>query len=242
MFKAIPIFLLTLLFPFVSARAQLRHVHRLDILGANVFLLETDSALFMIDAGYPKQEARILKKIRNIGKPLKLIIITHGHFDHYGSAPAIKRATGAALCVHAYDSSALCDAKTPIDSVNAAGWIGKAVLPLVNAVFGTKKTCPDFAVHDGDSLNQWGLAARIVHTPGHTRGSVCVIVQDSLAFVGDLLTPFPKPQKQCYYANSWGQIDQSVKKLNGYKFTTAYIGHGRKTVTKEYVTALVKGK
>jgi hydroxyacylglutathione hydrolase len=220
---------------------RLLDVHRVGIFGSNCFILETDSLLFLIDAGYPGREGKILDKIEKLHKKLKLIVLTHGHFDHYGCAAAIKRATGAEIGIHEYDAENLCRGETPIDSVSFWGFFGKVLLlPLAETVFTPEAVCPDIKFRDEDSLDGYGLRATIIHTPGHTRGSCTVIVEDSIAFVGDLLTNSPFLRKQGYYANSWARIDSSLVRLAGYKFDIVYIGHYGQVTNKKELTGLIK--
>lgn len=231
-----------LLFIPEIAFPNLQKIHRISILGSNVFILETDSSLFMIDAGYPRHEKAILDSISAFKKQLKLIILTHGHFDHYGCAKAVKDKTGAPIGVHRLDAKYVCEAATPIDRVNFVGFFGRLVLPLAEKIWRPDKLCPDIIFNDGDSLNRFGLRAKIIHTPGHTPGSLSVIVEDSIAFVGDLITNSPKFDKQRYYATDWRQIDSSIVKLYRHKFSIVYIGHWNKATDKEELLRLMKRK
>lgn len=227
-FRLILVYLMVLTSITAEASA-LRKIHRIDTFGSNVFLLETDSSLFMIDAGYPGYTDKILKKINELHKKLKLIIITHGHFDHYGCAAAVNRATGAPIAIHEFDAENMCKGTTPLDSVNFIGFFGRLILPLAEKIFPVDTMCPDILLRDGDSLDSYGLDARSVLTPGHTKGSVCIIVEDSVVFAGDLLINAPVFGRQTIFANSWGEIDFSLHRLCREKFSLVYIGHTGKT-------------
>ena len=75
-----------------------------------VYLIETGSSLFLVDAGSPGEEKKILRHIKKYGeKKLRLIFITHGHFDHYGSAAALQRLTGALIAIHKDDAMAMAE-------------------------------------------------------------------------------------------------------------------------------------
>lgn len=218
------------------AASPLRHVHRINILGSNVFLLETDTLLFCIDAGYPGQHRKVLKKIREIGKPLRLILLTHGHFDHYGSAAEIKRQTGAMIAIHSNDADNLKFGRTPIDLAKGPGLLGKILLPLGELILQPDTISADIHLSDGDALDHYGLRATVVHTPGHTNGSCCFIIEDSIAFAGDLLvSTLCSVDKQIYFAQSWTEIDKSLCTLCSRQFNFAYIGHTGKTVSREFI-------
>ncbi len=222
-----------LLLPFI-VYAGIKKVTTIDCFGSNAYLLETDSSLFLIDAGYPKYQEKIFKEIKSnnsLNKPLKLIILTHAHFDHYGSAQRLKEMTGAKIAIHRLDSSDLHNAKTRIDRTNTFGFFGKTVLlPIALLIFQPVKTPPDIIYENDFTFNEFGLEAKVIHTPGHTDGSSTIVVEDSLVFFGDLIVKANTFSKQKYYAVSWEQIDSSIITISTVPFKTGFIGHGVKTL------------
>lgn len=208
-------------------------VHRIKA-GSNAYVLETDSALYLIDAGYPGHEKKILSVVDRLApKPLRLIFITHGHFDHYGSAAAVRDSTGAPIGVHEADADAMANGRTPLRHTRHGGAIGKSILlPLAERFMKPRKTVPDTVFHDGDSLRGFGLDAVVIHTPGHTEGSCCLLVRDSLLFSGDLVTSQFFFQKQRYYASDWDDIDRSVTRAQALSPRLVLPGHGRRYLTK----------
>ncbi|MBD3344624.1 MAG: MBL fold metallo-hydrolase [Chitinivibrionales bacterium] len=143
-------------------------IHPIHILGSNAYIIETENELYLIDAGYPGFEKRILKKVHSLEKKLRLIILTHAHFDHYKSAAAMRKATGALIGIHSLDADYLCQGTTPLDSVSILGLFGKLILPLAEKITKPPPTPPDILFEDNDSLDKYGLDAKIIHTPGHT--------------------------------------------------------------------------
>jgi len=78
--------------------------------GANVFLLRGEGGNVLVDAGNPGQAERILGQMARLGVApgdVRLILITHGHVDHFGSAAALRREIGAPVAIHALDAPAL---------------------------------------------------------------------------------------------------------------------------------------
>jgi hydroxyacylglutathione hydrolase len=204
-----------------------------------VYLIETGGSLFLVDAGSPGEENRILHSIKKFSdKKLRLIFITHGHFDHYGSAAALRRMTGALIAIHKDDAQVMAEGRTELDSVGSLGVIGRPILPLAEKVLKPEKTQADLMLSDGDSLHSLGLPAVVVHTPGHTKGSSTLLVLDSLAFVGDLIATRPWAELQCYYANSWSDINRSLKKLKKLSPARIFAGHGRHVLTRKDVQEL----
>ena len=148
-------------------------IHHLNLgpLRSNCYIVETaPGRCVAIDIGGDSRlllEFLKMKKLR-LGK----ILLTHGHFDHIGGAEEVHQATGAEIYVHELDahmltspSASLADSMSFIDFVPVTDW---------TCVFG------DCYINDGE------CSFRVMHTPGHSRGSVCYLCEDVL-FSGDTL-------------------------------------------------------
>jgi hydroxyacylglutathione hydrolase len=85
---------------------------------------------------------------------------------------------------------------------------------------------PDVVVTDGDDLSRYGLDSRIVHVPGHSRGSIGVLTKDGDFFCGDLLVNNGGPKKNSLRDDE-GELNASVEKLKSLNVKTVYPGHGR---------------
>lgn len=104
---------------------------------------------------------------------LRQIVVTHGHIDHVGGALRLRRATGAPILLNQNDLPLL-------DMMDVqAGWLGIAPPEVAP---------PDASADDGLTLGLAAHPARVLHTPGHTPGSICLYFQtDSLLIAGDTL-------------------------------------------------------
>jgi glyoxylase-like metal-dependent hydrolase (beta-lactamase superfamily II) len=209
-------------------------VHRLSLGFTCAYLLESEPGLYLVDAGSPGQESRVLGCMRSLGRDdLRLILITHSHLDHYGSAAALRRLTGARLAIHRADAPAMARGETPLGQPRGRGWLVYALQPLLARLLRPEPTRADLLLEDGADLRAWGLAATLIHTPGHTPGSACWLVEGRLAFAGDLLSTTGRPHVQRYYACDWAAIPVSLARLQRLQPQQIYPGHGRIILTGE---------
>jgi glyoxylase-like metal-dependent hydrolase (beta-lactamase superfamily II) len=130
----------------------------------NCYILSGDgvSAVVIDPSG---QYNKIDAALKEAGLNVAAILLTHGHFDHYGAAKRLRDNYGAPIYVH------------PADADKIGEGYG-----LVNA----ERFTPDRALTDGDVLHLAGLDITVIHTPGHTGGGVCFLTEGRL-FSGDTL-------------------------------------------------------
>ena len=131
---------------------------------ANAYLID---GTVLIDAGI---DPAVLK-----GHDPKMIILTHCHFDHTCAAPAIAKMTGAKIAIHEADAVLLGD-----DRATAAVMFGERA----------PKITPDLLLRGGETLEFDGFVLEVIHTPGHTRGGICLYEPETRSlFSGDTVFP-----------------------------------------------------
>jgi glyoxylase-like metal-dependent hydrolase (beta-lactamase superfamily II) len=143
---------------------------------------------------------------------LKLIVSTHGHWDHIGDNAAVAAHTGADIAVHGLDRERLTSPQ-----------------PLY-APFDIPPSVPAVELAEGGVVRFGEFRLRVLHTPGHTEGSVCLLAEDDgVLFSGDTL-----------FAAGWGRVDlpggdadamvESLIRLTGLEdHLGVFPGHGRVT-------------
>jgi len=208
---------------------------------ASGYLVEDGAGLVLVDAGSPGQERRVLQRMRALDRDdLRLIYITHGHFDHYGSAAALRRLTGAPIAIHRADAEAMARGETPLGEARGRGRLTRYVLPLAEQALGVEATRADILLDDGDGLDGLGVEGRALHLPGHTPGSSALWVGEGLCFVGDLVSTTGRPHAQCLYACDWLALRASLARLAALHPATIYPGHGSRPLPGTALVSLVR--
>ena len=206
-------------------------IYGIEVWKAAAFLLESDDGMILVDTGFPGNEQRILRKMRELGRDdLRLIFITHAHLDHYGSAAILRRLTGAPIAIHQADAEDMRQGNTRLGSARWPGTLIKAMQPLWERFpkLKAEPAAPDIILHDEDDLSRYGMEAVVIHTPGHTPGSSCLFIQQSALFVGDLLSGTKKaPCPQFLYADDWASLPSSVSRVQQLQLCWFYIGHSK---------------
>ena len=130
---------------------------------------ETTRTCAVIDPAFDPQ--KILSKVKEAGFSITHVINTHGHSDHTSGNAAIIEATGAQLCIHKAD----------------ADQVTRLLTRLLSRFMGGKGSPkPSRLLDDNDIINIGETELKVIHTPGHTQGSICIYADGHL-FTGDTL-------------------------------------------------------
>jgi glyoxylase-like metal-dependent hydrolase (beta-lactamase superfamily II) len=185
-------------------------------LATNVYILgdATSREAMAIDTAIPSV-AWIADELAARGWTLKLIVSTHGHWDHIGDNAALAEHTGAQIAVHAADRHRL-----------------ERPEPLF-APFDIPPSVPAIELAEGGVVRFGSIRLEVLHTPGHTEGSVCLLDrEDGVLFSGDTL-----------FAGGWGRVDlpggsaeqmiDSIGRLTGLEDGLQVLpGHGPSTTIR----------
>ena len=188
----------------------------LGTLWTNCYLVwNSDGDGFVVDPGGPAEEVENF--IRENDIHLHWIILTHGHSDHIGGIPDLKNISENGVAVHYEDAEALSNANK-----NLSAMLGSTI----------ELSAPDKELKDNDVIKVGTMTIKVIHTPGHTRGGICLFVTDAdeqFLISGDTL-----------FARSIGRIDlpggdedtliESLQKLDGFPDKLrVFPGHGPET-------------
>ncbi len=213
----------------------------------NAFLIRGSHKHILVDTGVPHSEDRLLKQIEKEGisrHDIGLIIVTHGHLDHFGSTAELKHILKVPVLVHEKDARALRTGLTLADTLkpNRLYWnILKRRMVRARAT-----PCePDIVLTGSNDydLRQWGVAGKLIHTPGHTPGSLSVLLDDGNAVIMDLASSgillggilFRSRLKHPPFHDDKLLLKASIEKVLQHNGHTFYLGHGG-PITRQKLT------
>jgi glyoxylase-like metal-dependent hydrolase (beta-lactamase superfamily II) len=190
------------------------------------------SRVALVDTGPPGSHLAIRQEFERRGirpSDISLIVITHGHLDHSGSVGELQASTGALVAIHPDDALALrTGASLELHPLGIRGRIMARLLKL-RPIGPATPYDPDILLADGLSLAPYGIDATILHTPGHTAGSISLLLPSGEAIVGDLITGpgllggagLPD------FAENLDRLAASLAHLEDLGVTRLYPSHGR---------------
>jgi len=226
---------ISLLLPFRSGRV-------------NCYLIKTDIGYVLVDTGCSNRRTDLEKELESAGcKPgnLTVIILTHGDFDHAGNAAYLSRKFGSKVTMH-YDDAGMVEQGDMFFNRKRGNVLLRILLKILTPIFlgfgKSEKFKPDLYVDDGYNLSEYGLDAKVIHIPGHSKGSIGILIGNGDLFCGDLFTNGDKADQP----NLNSIIDDkelantSVEKLKSLKINNVYPGHGKPFALDKFMHAEVR--
>lgn len=191
------------------------------------FILKGERAV-IVDTGSSGRAERVLRALEKNDirrEDVSLILITHGHSDHFGNARALQKMLGVPVAAGVPDAMYMAEGRnSPAIPCNLRGRIMRG--------FGLEKhpepVKADILVEKDMSLRDYGVDADVLITPGHTRGSLSVLTADGDCLTGDLLMSFVLKNRPglTVYSEAPGTIAPSLKKILGRGARRLYPTHG----------------
>jgi hydroxyacylglutathione hydrolase len=202
----------------------------------NAYLLRAGGGFVLVDTGMPMHWRKLEGELLRIGAlpdKLNLVVITHGDIDHTGNCAKLQKQYHARIAVHPGDREQVQNGKqlvrdsgTPMGSVlRTLGRI--AAIFSKQAAFPAFETfAPDILLSDGQSLAEYGSDVRVLHTPGHTKGSIVLLTGDGGLFAGDTFSNTFGSHASPYIQDR-RELRNSIDKIKRLAAGTVYPGHGK---------------
>jgi len=200
-------------------------IERIRISYANCYLLSGEGGAILIDSCNYKDGPKILKRVGD--KNVKLILLTHGHFDHVASAKYLSKRLNVPIAMSERDLPIIGKGEASI--LHGTTTLGKVFSffskpVLKRAAYSVFE--PDILLMEGQDLSEYGVKARIIELPGHTKGSVGVLTDDGNIVVGDAMFNIIRPTVARIFEDE-ATMRRSVEKIRNSGAKTIYCGHGK---------------
>lgn len=190
----------------------------------NAYLLAGQKGSVLIDCGGSNGRRAMDAALAQHGVTPRLIVLTHGDFDHTGNAAYLRESLGVPLAMHAGDVPMGASGSMQAGRATRSVFLG----PVSTWLFGFRRGDrfePDQLLSDGDSLAPWGIEAMVLHLPGHSCGSLAVLTAEGDLFCGDLLENNRRPMLNSIM-DDVAAARASVERLRALPVRRVYPGHG----------------
>lgn len=193
----------------------------------NCYLIKTDSGCILIDTGCSNSRAELERELGACREPggLRLIVLTHGDFDHSGNAAYLRQRFGARIAMHRQDS-AMVERGDAFEGRQGGNFFLRMLVSLIFRFGRSSRFKPDLYLDDGDDLAEYDLEAKVLHIPGHSRGSIAVLTAGGQLFSGDLVVKKNRPVRNSLIDDP-AAASASIERLKRLKIITVYPGHGK---------------
>ncbi len=210
------------------------NIHSIKLGVGRCYVIQGERTI-LIDAGGPRQAAHFRQAMKALAIDLhsvRLIVITHGHWDHIGSARDIQDMTGARIAMHHRERDWLEESmKVLSPAATLWGHVVRAMMvPLLPLIHFPATNVTVVVGNEGASLLEYGIPGRVLYTPGHSAGSVSVLLDTGEAFVGDLaMNEFPLRLRPGLpiFAEDMEKVRDSWRRLLAEGAKTVYPAHGK---------------
>ncbi len=212
-------------------------VTTIPLSGVNCYLLPAGHGFALIDTGLATRRTALETQLSAAGcKPgsLRLVVLTHGDADHAGNAAFLHQRYAAPVAMHAADAPMVETGdmdrgrKPKPDKLTATGRfirVAGKLMEFTRRGDGLETFSPGLLVDEETDLATYGLDARVLHLPGHSRGSIGLFTPAGDLFCGDLL--FHWRSVSVPICDDAAAHHESMRRLRALHVKTVYPGHGK---------------
>ena len=205
-------------------------IHQIKCKTDNCYIVESNGKAVLVDTGSGEAYNSVLEECRKYD--IRLIVLTHVHFDHAENAAKLSEELNVPVAFHRSDEELFDNSSA--QPLMSYGIVGRVVLGLsLKVLRDTKVKKPEKIVYidEGDDLSSYGIDAKIISLPGHTKGSIGVDVEGQSLLVGDALDNWISPATGHLYSNM-DDLKYSAEKIRSLGERMIYYGHGKPTANR----------
>lgn len=207
-------------------------VHRIGLVKVSVYLLHRPGEAILVDCGPAGSELKIMETLEKLdlqAKMLKLLLLTHAHYDHAGAAGRMRELTGCKITIHHLEAGRLAKGFTSIPA--GTRWKAKLLVGVgrtfARGLMKYQGCVPDLQLEESHDLKEYGFPGKVIHTPGHTIGSMIVLMEGGELISGDTFFGVEGKQHFPPFAEDLPALLRSWHMVRSMKATTIYPAHGR---------------
>ena len=198
----------------------------------NCYLLKAGEGFVLIDTSRPEKRSELDAALTSAGCTpgrLKLIVLTHGDYDHAGNAAHLRETHQAKIAMHRDDSERVASGDWSANlkpKPDKFGLLFRTVSLFIKpGPFDT--LAADLYLDDGQRLSDYGLDATVLHLPGHTPGSIGVLTSNGDLFCGDLFDSMMGRPGLEFFIDDMTAAQRSLQRLRNLHVALVYPGHGK---------------
>jgi glyoxylase-like metal-dependent hydrolase (beta-lactamase superfamily II) len=197
----------------------------------NCYLIAFGDSFVLVDTAMAKSRDDLVKELEDSGctrGKLKLVIVTHADPDHTGNCAYLSETYGVRIALHSAESSSAERGDMTL-SRKRKNIFKRILMKMFLLFFRLSKSDrfqPDIYLDEDSDLSDYGFDARVVHIPGHSYGSIGILLPGGELFCGDLLESTKEPALNSIIDDKV-TANNSIEKLRSLHITTVYPGHGK---------------
>lgn len=201
---------------------------------SNVYFIRTENGHILVDAGMPGDTKKLDEVFATASvepNSIRLIVVTHGHMDHMGLLAYAKETTGAKVLCHQSLSEKLAigEIEVPV-AQNPFGHFLNLMTGILEMTGGAdiEGVNSDILVDDVFDLSEYGISGKIIHTPGHSQGSISIILDNGETLIGDMVRDEGDGEigPGMFYEDKETLI-ASLEEVALFESRTIYLSHGK---------------